>query len=60
MLADRERKATNSLRPAYHDDQSREARLDDGGFDDVVCRCGPGSYRLADPSGKDAADEVGR
>jgi hypothetical protein len=60
MPPGRQRKAANSLRLDYNDDQSRESRPHDGGIDDVGCGCDHGSCRLADQSGEGAAGEVGR
>jgi len=60
IIAERERKAAIFMPQQIGGGDSSNAGLERGGLDDVVCRCAPGSCRLADQSGEDAADEVGR
>jgi hypothetical protein len=58
-LADRARKAGNTMAHEVHDGESWSAGLDHGSIDDVVRRCEPGyPCRLRDCSGD--ADEAAR
>jgi len=59
VIADRERKALNSMQHEVDHGDACDAAADRGDIDDV-CGCEPGSCRLADRSGGGAIDEIGR